>query len=187
MAGEPSDSELLRRVAAGDHDAFTRLMRRHEDRIFGLAQRLTGNRADALEATQETFVSVFRAAATFRGTSQVSTWIYRIGINAAHDAVRRRQRAPVPAETPEVSERPGAGPEDAAITRVDLARALAQLPEDYRKAVVMYDLGGVAYEEIARLEGVPLGTVKSRISRGRRLLAAALEQDATAPASKDRS
>lgn len=176
-------------------------MRRHEDRIFALTYRITGNRADALEATQETFLSVFRAAASFRGGSEVSTWIYRIGINAGRDALRRRRRAPVP-EDPEILGSQGlrgiasAGPqglrgiasaemENTVTTRLDLARALASLPDDYREAVVMHDVGGVPYEEIARATGVALGTVKSRISRGRRLLAQRLEHRAPAPTSKE--
>jgi RNA polymerase sigma-70 factor (ECF subfamily) len=187
-------------------------MRRHEERIFALAYRITGNRADALEATQETFLSVLRAASSFRGGSEVSTWLYRIGINAARDALRRRRRAPVPTERPDVlgpvakrsshrgiraagsagaEDERGTGSagaedvEEVVAARVDIARALALLPEDYREAVVMHDVGGIPYEEIARVTGVALGTVKSRISRGRRLLAERLEHRPAAPASKD--
>lgn len=185
MEADPTDGELLARFVAGDQTAFTRLMRRHEDRIFALAERVTGNRPDALEATQEAFISLFRSAETFRGTAQVSTWLYRIGLNAARDVLRRRQRAPRPEESPESLDRRSVGDvEGAVVARVDLARALAALPEDYREAVVMYDLGGLPYDEIARLVGVPLGTVKSRISRGRRLLAAALEPETRSPTSK---
>jgi RNA polymerase sigma-70 factor (ECF subfamily) len=190
-----SDHELLRRFVGGDERAFEALVRRQEDRIFALTYRITGNRADALEATQETFLSVFRAAASFRGGSEVSTWIHRIGINAARDALRRRRRAPIADDRVEVlaaepAEGHGAratapGVEEVVVTRVDLARALASLPDDYREAVVMHDVGGVPYEEIARVTGVALGTVKSRISRGRRLLAQRLEHRAVAPASKE--
>jgi RNA polymerase sigma-70 factor (ECF subfamily) len=209
---DPSDHQLLERFLGGDGRSFDVLMRRHEDRIFALAYRITGNRADALEATQETFLSVLRAASSFRGGSEVSTWLYRIGINAARDALRRRRRAPVPEGQPEfldaVASRSSpmrmrgtgpAGPEGVGATastgpqdleevvaaRVDLARALASLSEDYRQAVVMHDVGGIPYEEIARVTGVALGTVKSRISRGRRLLAERLEHRPAAPASKD--
>jgi RNA polymerase sigma-70 factor, ECF subfamily len=202
---DASDHQLLQRFVDGDERAFELLVRRHDDRIFALTYRITGNRADALEATQETFLSVFRAAASFRGGSAVSTWIYRIGINAARDALRRRRRAPIPEDRPEIlgahgflgEGSPGAqsvrgeGParsqdlEEVVATRIDLARALASLPEDYREAVVMHDVGGIPYEEIARVTGVALGTVKSRISRGRRLLAQRLEHHTAAPASKE--
>jgi len=187
-AEDLSDKDLLERFLAGDEAAFAALMRRHEDAIFALAHRITGNRADALEATQETFISLFRAAGTFGGRSQLYTWLYRIGINAARDALRRRRRAPIPEEEPELLEGPtwhAASVEEVASTRIDLSRALAALPDDYREAVVMHDLGGIPYEEIARATGVALGTVKSRISRGRRLLARGLEQHFPTPASKD--
>jgi RNA polymerase sigma-70 factor, ECF subfamily len=189
LAGEPrSDKDLLGRFLEGDEDSFATLMRRHEDRIFGLAYRITGDRADALEATQETFTSLFRSAANFKGDSELGTWLYRIGLNAARDVVRRRRRAPVPEGAPEQLDlhRPAvAATDDAVAARLDVARALAALPEDYREAVVMHDIGGIPYEEIARLTGVAIGTVKSRISRGRRMLARHLEQPAKARASKD--
>jgi RNA polymerase sigma-70 factor (ECF subfamily) len=206
---DASDHQLLQLFLGGDQRAFEVLVRRHEDRIFALAYRITGNRADALEAAQETFLSLFRAAASFRGGSEVSTWLYRIGINAARDALRRRRRAPVPEDRPEVLGVGSAGPtnmrragsagpqsvlgasagrqdvEDVVATRIDLARALASLPEDHREAIVMHDVGGIPYEEIARVTGVALGTVKSRISRGRRLLAQRLEHRPVTPASKE--
>jgi RNA polymerase sigma-70 factor, ECF subfamily len=198
-AEDASDQQLLERFLGGDGRAFDALMRRHEDRIFALAYRITGNRADALEATQETFLSVFRAAASFRGGSEVSTWLYRIGINAARDALRRRRRAPLPEEqaealdavAPRAPSMRGAATaasqsvEETVTTRVDIARALASLPEDYREAVVLHDIGGIPYDEIARVTGVALGTVKSRISRGRRILAQRLEHRSVTPASKD--
>jgi RNA polymerase sigma-70 factor (ECF subfamily) len=180
------DRELLERFLGGDEAAFTALVRRHEDRIFALAYRVTGDRSDALDATQETFISVFRSASSFRGTSEVSTWIYRIGINASRDVLRRRKRAPVPDSENEalVAGEVRAAIDEAVAARIDVARALQTLPDEYREAVVMADLGGVPYEEIASLTGVALGTVKSRISRGRRLLARRLEHHPQTPASK---
>ncbi len=95
------------------------------------------------------------------------------------------ERAPEPVEELPERPRPGIGTEEVVGLRLDLARALAELPEEYRDAVLMHDLGGVPYEEIAAVTGVALGTVKSRISRGRQRLAGLLEQPAPAPASKD--
>ncbi|MFN2490723.1 MAG: RNA polymerase sigma factor [Actinomycetota bacterium] len=177
MAREERDEELLARFVGGDESAFTELMQRHEDRIFGVALRITGDRGDALDATQEAFISLFRRAESFRGGSEFATWLYRIGINAARDQVRKRRRGPtLEAEPDEAGDpSPGAPVDETSVARIDLARALATLPEDYREAVVMHDLGGIPYEEIARISGVALGTVKSRISRGRRLLAERLE------------
>lgn len=176
---------LLDRFLGGDESAFTELMRRHEDRIFSLTLRITGDRGDALEATQETFLSMWMKASTFRGKSRFGTWLYRIGINAARDQLRRRSRAPL-LDDPSSAETsaPGAGPESA-IARIDVARALAALPHEYREAVIMHDLGAVPYEEIAAATGVALGTVKSRISRGRRLLAQQLELGEQDETSKD--
>jgi RNA polymerase sigma-70 factor, ECF subfamily len=185
-ADDRSDEELFAAFVAGDGRAFTPLMQRHEDRIFALAMKMTGDRNDALDATQETFVTAFRRAHQFRGESAFATWLYRIGINACHDVLRKRKRTPDPVEEPQASEtlRVEAVDEGVAL-RIDLARALAALPSEYREAVTLHDLGGLSYEEIARVGGTKLGTVKSRISRGRRLLAAALEQPAPTPPSKE--
>ncbi|MDQ4024051.1 MAG: sigma-70 family RNA polymerase sigma factor [Actinomycetota bacterium] len=178
------DEELLRRAAAGDQTAFSDLVRRHEDRVFGIAVRMTRDRADALDATQDTFVAVFRQAGAFRAEAAFTTWLYRVAVNATHDLLRRRRRLPEPAE--ELPDRGVAGtpPEDTVDLRLELVQALAQLPDEYREAVLMHDLGAIPYEEIARITGAALGTVKSRISRGRRRLAALMEQPAQTPTSK---
>lgn len=185
--GKLSDEELLSRFLAGNEDAFTELMQRHEDRVFALAMRMTGNRADALDATQETFIQAFRKAARFRGDSAFGTWLWRIGINACNDVLRKRKRAPVPEEEPPEEQSVGDSTaiDESVVTRLELRDALAELSDDYREAVVMHDLGGIPYEEIAQLTGVSIGTVKSRISRGRKRLAHLLEQGSTPRTSKD--
>ncbi|MDQ4125692.1 MAG: sigma-70 family RNA polymerase sigma factor [Actinomycetota bacterium] len=180
-----TDEDLLRQAAAGDQSAFSALVRRHEDRVFGIAIRITGDRADALDATQDTFVSVFRQAGSFRAEAAFTTWLYRVAVNACRDLLRRRRRLPEPTDELPERVRPGIGTEEVVGLRLDLARALAQLPDEYRDAVLMHDLGALPYEEIAQITGVALGTVKSRISRGRRRLAELLEQPAPAPASND--
>jgi RNA polymerase sigma-70 factor, ECF subfamily len=183
---QPRDEELLAEWRGGKADAFTTLMRRHEDRIFSLALRMLGDRADALDATQDTFISVFRQADKFRGESAFSTWVYRVGINACRDALRKRRRTPAPDEDV-AADMPSGGPDvdDQVALRMDVAAALAALPDDYRIAVAMHDLGGVPYEEIATVTKAPIGTVKSRISRGRRMLATALEHAPEAETSKE--
>ncbi|MGH2755954.1 MAG: RNA polymerase sigma factor [Actinomycetota bacterium] len=175
--GNADESELLQRALEGDDRAFSTLLRRHEDRIFALALRMTGSRADALDATQEAFILAFRRAASFRGDAAFSTWLYRIAINACKDFIRKRSRAPglVGSEEPPEEADPRPAVDDQVALRLDLSEALAGLSDEYREAVVMYDLGGVPYEEIARITGVAIGTVKSRISRGRRQLAKLLE------------
>jgi RNA polymerase sigma-70 factor, ECF subfamily len=180
-----TDDELLARFIDGDQASFTTLVARHEDRIFALALRMTGDRADALEATQETFIAAFRRAGKFRGESAFGTWLYSIGVNACRDLLRKKKRTPIPTEELPEPISTGASVEDLAGTRMDLARALDELSEEYRQAVVMHDVGGIPYEEIALRLGVPVGTVKSRISRGRRTLAGLLEQAPEGHTSKE--
>ncbi|MEA2452618.1 MAG: hypothetical protein QOG04_1328 [Actinomycetota bacterium] len=183
MVVERTDEALLGAFLAGDTGSFDVLMGRHEDRIFALAQRMTGNRFDALDATQEAFISAFKNAGKFKGNSAFSTWLYRIAINACTDLLRKKKRQ-VPVEDVE-----GSGPvrqvEDDVPLRLDLQRALAELNPEHREAVLLHDVGGYPYEDIADLTGVQLGTVKSRISRGRKKLAEILEQRGPQRASKE--
>lgn len=189
MAGETTDEELLEGWLQGRQDSFSELVRRHEDRIFALALRMTGNRSDALDATQDTFLIAARRASTWRGEASFGTWLYRIGINASHDLLRKKKGWETleadPAEAAPAAA-PAHGFDEGIALRVDLARALASLPPLYREAVVMHDLGDLPYDAIARLTGVGIGTVKSRISRGRRRLAELLEQPSSSGPSKDR-
>ena len=185
MAHDPSDAELIARVARGDQRAFGALVTRHEDKLFSVAYRVLGNRQDALDATQDAFLNAFRQAAKFRGESAFSTWLYRIGVNACNDLLRKKKRL-VLTEDPEPPGDQARRTDEDAVVRVDLQRALASLQPEYREAVVMHDLGGVPYEEIARLTQTQIGTVKSRISRGRRRLAELLEQPGLGSTSKAR-
>jgi RNA polymerase sigma-70 factor, ECF subfamily len=185
--GKASDDDLVRWFVEGDEAAFAELMHRHEDRMFAMTYRITGDRGDALEATQEAFISLFRRAASFRGESAFSTWLYRIGMNAAYDIVRKRKATPElhPERQEDLPSPSAAAMEDAAGIRSDVAEALARIPTEYREAVVMHDLADISYDDIASLLGVSLGTVKSRISRGRRRLAELLEPSYRAQPSKD--
>jgi RNA polymerase sigma-70 factor (ECF subfamily) len=167
---QATDEALLEVFLKGREAAFTELVHRHEDRIFALALKMMGNRADALDATQDTFILAFRQASKFRGESAFGTWLYRIGINACRDLLRKRKRLPDPEdELPEPDDKgyDGANVEELVATRLDLKRALAELNDDYREAVCLHDLGGIPYEEIASITDVSIGTVISRISRGR--------------------
>lgn len=184
-----SDHDLLHAFLEGDNDAFSGLMERHEDRIFGLCLKMLHNRSDALEASQETFITAFRRASSFRGDSAFGTWLYRIGINHCKDVLRKRKDVLYESDQLEIErvDPRQRGVEETAALRLDLSRALAELPDDYREAVVMHDLGAVPYEEIAAITGVPVGTVKSRISRGRRQLARLLEHKEGMDTSKDQT
>jgi RNA polymerase sigma-70 factor (ECF subfamily) len=181
------DGELLRKALEGDERAFSTLLARHEDRIFALAYRMTGSRSDALDATQDAFILAFRRAASFRGEAAFSTWLYRIAINACKDLLRKKAReaARVSAEEPREEADPHLPVEEDVALRMDVAQALSQLSDEYREAVVLHDIGGVPYEDIAAITDVAIGTVKSRISRGRRQLAKLLEHRHGSGASKE--
>lgn len=176
MAVDRTDEDLLRSFLDGNQTSFAELMTRHEERIFSLAYRMTGDRADALDATQEAFIAAFRQAGNFRFDSAFGTWLYRIAINSCHDLLRKRKRWGGGEVEPEEHADPIVGSfDDAVAARIDVTRALARLPGEYREAVVMYDIGGVSYDEIARATDTAIGTVKSRISRGRKRLAELME------------
>ena len=181
-----SDAELLAKAADGSGGAFGVLMRRHEDRMFAMALRMLGERADALDATQEAFIAAFRRAKSFRGESAVGTWLYRIGINACKDYARKRKRWGTQDDVDQIAEPEVSGPIDERVaTRMEVQEALAKLPDEYREPLVMHDLGGIPYEEIATATGTVIGTVKSRISRGRRKLAQLLEPENHPRSSKE--
>jgi len=145
--------------------------------VRAVGWRLTGNAADADDATQEALIAVVRGLPRFDGRSAFTTWLYRIATNAALDELRRRRRRPVP--DPDHVDRLATSPGVAAgvewvAERDVLDRALRQLPEEYRIAVILRDVGDLDYAEIADVLQVPPGTVRSRIARGRASLAAAL-------------
>ncbi|MDT9594037.1 RNA polymerase sigma factor SigE [Nocardioides zeae] len=154
----------------------------HSDRVFRLAYRLTGNRHDAEDLTQEVFVRVFRSLDSFTetGTGTFQGWLHRITTNLFLDQARRRQRLRFDQLSVERAESMAAnvpGPATAVGDRTfddDVEHALAQLAPEFRVAVVLCDIEGMAYEEIAEILGVKLGTVRSRIHRGRAQLRQAL-------------
>jgi RNA polymerase sigma-70 factor, ECF subfamily len=174
-----SDESLVAAfVRSGDQEALEVLLRRHESRVFGLAYRMLGNRVDALDATQDVFLTVFRKARSFRHQSAFATWLYRLTVNACNDLGRKKSRAPIPLDEQHVAGSESFGGVE---TRLVIEQALDLLVPDQRAAVVMRDLYGMSYEEIGEATGAPVGTVKSRISRGRLRLAELLESDRREP------
>lgn len=173
----PLDDEaaILSRAVAGDRSAFARLAEHYQSACYGLALRLIGDPDTALDATQDALVHAYQGMASYRG-GQFRSWILRITANASYDILRRRQRRPSttlpePEEGgTELPDRATPGPVEEA-QRGELYRhldaALGQLPEDQRAAVVLCDVYGMDYLEVAALTGAPVGTVKSRIHRGR--------------------
>ena len=161
-------------------------MRRHYDRIHAVTRRIAGSTRDADDATQEALIKIVRNLPKFDGRSSFGTWAYRIATNAALDELRKRKRRPAlhavrDDDSGEVTLEPIDDMSERTITsvadRLALDEALGSLPEDYRSAVVLRDVGDLDYAEIADVLGVPVGTVKSRIARGRRLLADELRLD----------
>ncbi len=168
---------------AGDRTALDQLLRRHHERVYAVCRRMAGNDADALDATQEALLAIVRGLPRFDGRAAFSTWCYRVATNACLDELRRRKRRPDPG-LPEVEHAPpGAAPglSESVSDRLDLDAALAALPEDYRAAVVLRDQLGLDYAEIAEVLGIPAGTVRSRISRGRAALARTLRGNPQPP------
>jgi RNA polymerase sigma-70 factor (ECF subfamily) len=168
-----NEAELLTRVVSGDREAFDAVMRNHQNRVFSVCLRILGDRERALDATQDTFLTVFRKAGQFQGRSAVGTWIYRIAVNTCYDQLRRAQRRPSQSFPDHLDPSDPAAEEamESAALRPEIEVALAQLPQDFRNAVVLSDLEGMSLPEVAEILGVPIGTVKSRVFRGRRLLA----------------
>lgn len=165
---DASDADLATAAAGGDRAALEVLLERHADRVHALCRRIVANADDALDATQEALVAIARGVHRFDGRSTFSTWCYRVATNAALDELRRRGRRPMPSET--LAEPAVGSGEDAVDARLDVDRALAGVPEDFRVGVVLRDLCDLDYPEIAEILGVPVGTVKSRIARGRSAL-----------------
>lgn len=180
MTTAAQDAVLLARVVDGDHDAFNQIMRNHEDRVFSVCLRIMGDRELALDASQETFLTAFRKAKQFKGNAALGTWIYRIAVNTCYDQIRKQKRRradPIPDHLDPADH----GAEDAvdsAGLRPEIELALAALPPEFRAAVVLSDIEGLSLPEVAQILEVPLGTVKSRVFRGRRLLAAELGNQA---------
>jgi RNA polymerase sigma-70 factor (ECF subfamily) len=172
--------DIPREVAAarsGDRAALERLLRDHYDQIYAVCHRLVGNDADAADAAQQTMISVVRALAKFDGRSSFSTWAYRIAHNASIDLLRSRSRRPA-ASLDELTGRSIDPPVPDAVgavdERVDIAVALQGLPVEFRGPVVLRDLCGLDYAEIGEVLRLPPGTVRSRIARGRAMLADAV-------------
>jgi RNA polymerase sigma-70 factor, ECF subfamily len=181
--GQGIDVALLEQAARGQLEAFNQLVARHQDHLFGLVYRLVPDRDQASDVVQEAFFSAYRALGSFRGGS-VKSWLSRIAVNAAMDLQRARRRRPSQ-PYPELDDESWQPPADRseepeaqtlAIERSRaLADALAGLPFEQRNCIVLFDVDGYDYGEIARIMSVEVGTVKSRIHRGRVALRAALE------------
>lgn len=180
MATPPDDLALVAAAQAGDRAAMDQLLRRHYDRVHAVCRRITGNEADAADAAQEALIAIVRGLRRFDGRSSFATWAYRVATNASLDELRRRKRRPLTAvrdddgHTHEQADPTADLPIEHLADRLTLDAALAELPDDFRLPVVLRDVGDLDYAEISEVLGIPLGTVKSRIARGRGMLAHSL-------------
>jgi len=179
MTAEASDLDLVQRVQQGDRRAFDQLVLRYQHKVLKLVLRYMRNHAEAEDVAQEAFLKAYRAIHSFRGDSAFYTWIYRIAINTAKNALVAAKRRPLDydldLQDPEQNERAGrlrdeATPESLLLTdeiRRTVDAAIGALPEDLRRAVVLREYDGLSYEEIAAVMECPVGTVRSRIFRAR--------------------
>jgi RNA polymerase sigma-70 factor (ECF subfamily) len=179
---EPSDAELMARIRDGDRSAFGVLVDRYKDPMVNYLTRMTGNRARAEEAAQEAFIKLYHAAPRYREQGKLSAFLYRIATNLVRQEERRDRRWRLVSGVLSGSARTRGREPDVATEEVlrrevgrELQTALAQLPLRYRVPLVLRDVQEWSYAEIARVTGCRLGTIKSRISRGRGLLRRALE------------
>ena len=181
-----ADLELAQRCGRGDHDAFEQLYRAHSGRLYTLIVRMVGSSETAEDVLQEVFLTAFRKIGAFRGDSSLGTWLYRMAVNHCLDYLRGRQnkmaRTTDSLEDEGTSEPVAAAPLVAsAINRMDLERAIAQLPEGCRTAFVLHDVEGFEHNEIARLLGISEGTSKSQVHKARMKLRAMLRASAEPP------
>lgn len=179
-------SVLVTRAKQGDREAFDGLVGLYTPQIYNLALRITGSSEDAEDCVQDAFLRAFSRLHTFRGEAAFSTWLFRVAINVANDTAKRRARQPLPASQLAAADSDGEGPDletiaggsaeqaptpdEAAILRQrrDIVLAAVQsLPEHHRAVVLLYDFQGLSYDEIARITGTRVGTVKSRLNRAR--------------------
>lgn len=179
VTAEIPDLTLVQRVQQGDRRAFDQLVLRYQHKVLKLVMRYMRNHAEAEDIAQEAFLKAYRAIHSFRGDSAFYTWIYRIAINTAKNALVAAKRRPLDynldLQDPEQNERNGrlrdeATPESLLLTeeiRETVDAAIGALPEDLRRAVVLREYEGLSYEEIAAVMACPVGTVRSRIFRAR--------------------
>jgi RNA polymerase sigma-70 factor (ECF subfamily) len=181
MSADVSDLSLVRRVQSGDKGAFDALVRKYQHKLVKLVMRYVRNPAEAEDIAQEAFIKAYRALPQFRGDSAFYTWLYRIAINTAKNAVVSRDRSPIEynidrnGATEESYDMQGRmkdseTPEGLVLTdeiRRTVNAAIEGLPEDLKTAIVLRELDGLSYEEIAAAMDCPVGTVRSRIFRAR--------------------
>jgi RNA polymerase sigma-70 factor (ECF subfamily) len=179
--GEATDEQLVARVLSGEEHLFEALVRRYQTRILAHVARMVGSREDALDLSQEIFLKVFGALDRFNPEFRFSTWLFRIAGNAAIDHLRKRKPRTVPLETTDSEGRLSSSEYKSLdldpfgtlrnTQRGDaIARAIADLPAEFRELIALRHFTGLSYEEIAEVKNMPLGTVKNKLFRARAVL-----------------
>lgn len=177
------DSELISKSKLGDTDAFGQLVDRYQQKVYNIAFRMTNSHEDALDLAQESFLRVYRALASYKGESAFSTWVFRIASNVCLDEMRKKKRQPRIALSTdslvageegdyaiEIASGEASNPEQRLLQaemRREITQALNTLSEEHRVVLVLRDIEGYSYEEIADMLGVNIGTIKSRLNRAR--------------------
>lgn len=187
------EAQIVRKVLQGDVNAFEKLVTEYEKGVYAIAQRMTANPEDAADMTQETFIKAYNSLQSFRGDSKFSVWLYRIASNVCLDFLRSRSRKPTVSLSVEDDEGEeteldvadeSQSPElllERGLTRDAVRRGLQALPPDYRQILLLREIQGLSYEEIADALRIEVGTVKSRIFRARKRLCAFLIEDGNIP------
>nr|AMP53415.1 sigma70-ECF: RNA polymerase sigma factor, sigma-70 family [uncultured bacterium] len=176
------EAAIVRKVLGGDANAFETLVLEYEKNVYNIALRMTGNSEDAADMTQEAFIKAYNSLQSFRGDSKFSVWLYRIVSNVCLDFLRSKNRRPTVSLSVEDDDGEDAqldvadesqSPElllDRKLTRESVRRGLDSLPPDYRQILLLREIQGLSYDEIAQALGLEVGTVKSRIFRARKRL-----------------
>ena len=188
-----TEFELVKRAQAGDQAAFDALITENQTRLYNVALRMTGNSDDAQDMVQEALIKAWRSLASFRGDSRFSVWLYRICKNCCKDLLRKNRQGqviPIRQEDEDGEELELQIPDEELapdkllerkLTRDAVRRGLEQLPEDHRRILLLREIGGMSYEEIAECLSLEVGTVKSRIFRARKKLCEFLVRDGNIP------
>ena len=187
------DDAIIKSVLEGDVNAFEQLVTKYEKTVYNLALRMTGNAEDAADMMQEAFLKAYRSLKNFRGDSKFSVWLYRIVSNVCLDFLRSKSRKPTVSLTAENDEGEeteievadlAPNPEEclmSSLTKDAINRGLKALPPEQREILLLREVSGLSYEEISEALGLELSTVKTRIFRGRKRLAAFLINDGNIP------
>ena len=187
------EAAVIQAVLGGDVNAFEKLVKEYEKNVYNLALRMTGNSEDAADMSQEAFIKAYNSITSFRGDSKFSVWLYRIVSNVCLDFLRSRNRKQTVSLSVENDDGEDVeldiadetqSPElllDRSMTRDAVRRGLAALPPDHREILLLREIQGLSYEEIADVLGLEEGTVKSRIFRARKKLCSFLIKDGNIP------